>query len=193
MCGCPASGKSTWIKERFNEDTDAWCSRDKIRFSMVNEEEEYFSKENEVFDTWIYTIQAAIYDENIEYVTGRERDNNFKLEQLMLFYVQNEDSCKRIVEPLKGINKKFKKLSSIFDTTDVWKKLGEYTKSPNKTPKTDIISEDGKYKISVKKFGGSQLMSGSEQETRATLLSCIDYIDNEDDKSLINVKKNNKT
>lgn len=126
-----------------------------------------------------------IDDENIEYVTGRERDNNFKLEQLMLFYVQNEDSCKRIVEPLKGINKKFKKLSSIHDTTDVWRKLGEYTKSPNKTPKTDIISEDGKYKISVKKFGGSQLMSGSEQETRATLLSCIDYIDNEDDKSLL--------
>lgn len=126
-----------------------------------------------------------IDDENIEYVTGRKLNNNFKLEQLMLFYSQNEESCKRIVEPLKGINKKFKKLSTLYNTTDAWKEMGQYTRSPNRTPKTDIISEDGKYRISVKKFEGSQLMSGSEQETRATLLSCIDYINNEDDKLLL--------
>lgn len=124
-------------------------------------------------------------DENIEYVTGRERENNLKLEQLMLFYAQNEESCKRMSSPLSSIKSKIKKLSSENNATDDWKKLGKYIKAPNKTPKTDIISQDGKYKISLKKSGGAQLMSGSEWETRATLLSCIDYIKNDDDKELL--------
>ena len=47
MCGGPGSGKSTWIKKNlptFKGYTKV-VSRDEIRFSLVKEGEEYFSKE----------------------------------------------------------------------------------------------------------------------------------------------------
>ena len=64
MCGIPASGKSTWIqnyKTSIEGNTDV-VSRDQIRFSLVKEDEEYFSKEKEVFRTFIDTIKKDIAD-----------------------------------------------------------------------------------------------------------------------------------
>ena len=66
MSGIPGSGKSTWIKNRLNEDTDIWCSRDAVRFSMVKEDEEYFSHETKVFRTWINQICDALNNPNIK-------------------------------------------------------------------------------------------------------------------------------
>ena len=48
MVGFPASGKSTFLKKNCKEN-DIIVSRDAIRFSMVAEGEEYFSREKEVF------------------------------------------------------------------------------------------------------------------------------------------------
>lgn len=59
MCGIPGSGKSTWIKQNKIE-SDAVISRDVVRFSLVKEHEEYFSKETEVFYTFIDQINEAI-------------------------------------------------------------------------------------------------------------------------------------
>lgn len=62
MCGCPGSGKSTWVQEqikKMNVET-AWVSRDAIRFSMVAEDEEYFSKEDDVFRIFCETIQKEL-------------------------------------------------------------------------------------------------------------------------------------
>ena len=55
MSGVPGSGKSTWIQEHlsyFAEDMKV-ISRDAIRFSMVSEKENYFSKETEVFKEFV--------------------------------------------------------------------------------------------------------------------------------------------
>lgn len=124
--------------------------------------------------------------ENIELVTSKQLESNSKLEQLMLYYAQNEDSCKMLSEVLSNINSKLYKLPNVKTTTSEWKKLGNYKKEPNKTPKTDIISSDSKYRISVKKAKhGSQLMSGGECESRATLLSCIDLLNNDNDKKTL--------
>lgn len=66
LVGCPASGKTSWARQMenhaamFNEVFPAHVSRDDIRFKLVKENEEYFSKEKEVFNTFINTIQELI-------------------------------------------------------------------------------------------------------------------------------------
>ena len=59
LMGTPGSGKSTYLKERFSQPPMV-VSRDAIRFSMVKENEEYFSKEKEVFTEYIEQIRTAI-------------------------------------------------------------------------------------------------------------------------------------
>lgn len=59
LMGCPGSGKSTWITKHLDEHT-VWVSRDDVRFSMVSEDEEYFSKEKAVFKEFIRRINNAI-------------------------------------------------------------------------------------------------------------------------------------
>ena len=68
MCGVPGSGKSTWVKERMKihreQEESATCvSRDSIRFLMLKDGEDYFSREDEVFKTFIESINAAINSE----------------------------------------------------------------------------------------------------------------------------------
>ena len=59
MIGAPGSGKSTWIKN--NMPKEAVCiSRDKIRFSIVSETEQYFSKEKQVYKEFIHQINEAL-------------------------------------------------------------------------------------------------------------------------------------
>ena len=58
MCGIPGSGKSTWLKNHAGD--GVVVSRDVIRFSMVKEDEEYFSKENEVFAEFVRQINENL-------------------------------------------------------------------------------------------------------------------------------------
>lgn len=60
MCGIPGSGKSTYAKSFFNKNKDIYISRDQIRFSMIGEEEDYFSRENDVFKTFVNEINIAL-------------------------------------------------------------------------------------------------------------------------------------
>ena len=58
MMGAPGAGKSTFIKNSMTE-----CivvSRDKIRFSMVKENEPYFSKEKEVYKEFVRLINEHL-------------------------------------------------------------------------------------------------------------------------------------
>lgn len=58
MVGCPGSGKSTYAKKHFPK--ALYVSRDEIRFNLVKEDEEYFSKEDEVFTEFINTINLGL-------------------------------------------------------------------------------------------------------------------------------------
>lgn len=69
------------------------------------------------------------------------------------------------------------------DIQDTWKDDGDYTKYPDYTPKTDIISKNGR-KISVKKSDGAQAMSGGMNETAATLMTYSYLLDDETKKKI---------
>lgn len=62
MCGPPASGKTTWVKEHLTQ-SGIHISRDEIRFSMLKDEDEYFVCEKEVLKTFYSQLQEAINDE----------------------------------------------------------------------------------------------------------------------------------
>lgn len=63
MCGPAGSGKSTWIYKHATPGTSAHISRDRIRFSMVAEDQYYFSREKQVYMEFIRQIcRALAYD-----------------------------------------------------------------------------------------------------------------------------------
>lgn len=64
LSGPPASGKSTWVRSQLTKGSE-WISRDNVRFSIVKEDEEYFSHEDEVFDTFIAYINQSLEDPDI--------------------------------------------------------------------------------------------------------------------------------
>jgi predicted kinase len=63
--GIAGSGKSTWVKNRVAKSGGVWISRDAVRFSLLQPGDEYFSREDEVFDTYLQRIQEAIDNEDI--------------------------------------------------------------------------------------------------------------------------------
>ena len=72
LCGPPGSGKSTWAKSQIEKSLDKTkcviISRDEIRFSLISDEDEYFSKEDLVFETFIKEINKALQEKDSVYV-----------------------------------------------------------------------------------------------------------------------------
>lgn len=61
MCGAPASGKSWFAKNKLMKDYNwDYISRDEVRFSMIKDDEEYFSHENAVFNKFVEKIAIAL-------------------------------------------------------------------------------------------------------------------------------------
>lgn len=59
MMGVPGAGKSTFVANHIKKN-QIWVSRDTIRFNLVAEEEEYFSRETEVFNCFIKSINSYL-------------------------------------------------------------------------------------------------------------------------------------
>lgn len=59
LCGIPASTKTTWCRKNVPKDA-IYVSRDEIRFSMLKPNDQYFSKEKEVFDEFIKRIKDGL-------------------------------------------------------------------------------------------------------------------------------------
>lgn len=61
LCGCPGSGKSTWVRQRINTYGGYHISRDEIRFAILDERGgNYFNYENEVIRTFIARINELL-------------------------------------------------------------------------------------------------------------------------------------
>lgn len=90
MSGPSGAGKSYWVKDFIKDRPNAiWVSRDAVRFSMVSEDEEYFSKEKKVFKEWIRQIQEALDEDSEGWVIAdathlTERSRNKTLDALNL-------------------------------------------------------------------------------------------------------------
>lgn len=63
LCGPAGCGKTTWAFDFMQYDSDVrYVSRDAIRFSMISNEEEYFSHEKEVFRRFSDCIAQTLID-----------------------------------------------------------------------------------------------------------------------------------
>ena len=65
MCGPAGGGKSTWVREHAVADGCAVVSRDAVRFSMVKENEPYFSQEPNVYKKFCEIIHNKLADPGI--------------------------------------------------------------------------------------------------------------------------------
>lgn len=70
-CGVPGAGKTTFLKnaaknlkENYNLSVE-YVSRDEVRFSMLEESDDYFSKEKEVYKEFCNRIQKAIDNKDV--------------------------------------------------------------------------------------------------------------------------------
>ena len=66
MVGIPGSGKTWYAKNKLMQGPEwRYVSRDEVRFSLVSADEEYFSKEKEVFNQFVNTIKAAFEEDEV--------------------------------------------------------------------------------------------------------------------------------
>ena len=92
LVGVPSSGKSTWAKQQIKLNPDSsWISRDIVRFSMVKEDEEYFSRENEVFNEFIRCINEAITLHSYIYIDATHININSRNKVLNKLNLNNCD------------------------------------------------------------------------------------------------------
>lgn len=69
LCGPAGVGKSTWARKQV-ENCPYDCnvvSRDEIRFSLVKEDEDYFSKEDLVFKTFLDEIGKSVVEHTVTF------------------------------------------------------------------------------------------------------------------------------
>lgn len=69
LCGPAGVGKSTWVRKQV-ENCPYDCnvvSRDEIRFSLVKENEDYFSKEDLVFKTFLDEIGKSVAEHTVTF------------------------------------------------------------------------------------------------------------------------------
>lgn len=170
--------------------------------TKCREDNAYFPSATDVetIIVMLYNIVNAVdktFDEVAKDVTGVDVLPNTKQEQILNYVIMllntvlNEnvtedeklDFAKGVLANrgyISGIPNNIKQLKRFIEKsepTSHFKSLGNYQRNQKVAQKTDIVSDDGKYRISVKKGNdASQLMSGGERESLAVLMSALNYV-----------------
>ena len=84
LSGVPGSGKSTWAKEFIANENAVIVSRDAIRFSLVPENADYFSRENEVIACFYTQINDSLASGQYDYVIADATHNTIKARNQLL-------------------------------------------------------------------------------------------------------------
>ena len=106
LSGPAGVGKTTWVKKQIAEHGGIHISRDKVRFDMVSEDEDYFAREDEVFNEWIRQCQEAI-DEDVHkdiYIDATHISDRSRAKTINCLNI-NRDAvmliCVRVVVPIE--------------------------------------------------------------------------------------------
>ena len=134
-------------------------------------------------------INKESIDDFYNHYTGDNKIN----ELILQYYKDHKDQIDNIIKPIindkKLFNSSYYKLENNEKVSAWWVSSGGYNKTPNITPKTDIINTNGDCKISLKKFdpnkksNNSQLMSGGYNEMLATIKTALKKANVPDEKS----------
>ena len=99
MSGIPGSGKSTWARQQVAKNGGVWCSRDLIRFALLDEGDAYFGKEDDVFDSWISQIREALNNPEVEdiYIDATHISNRSRFKTLRRLPKENIEKITNVV------------------------------------------------------------------------------------------------
>ena len=156
FCGVPGSGKSTEARRMAGSLaarglTIEYISRDELRFNMISDESEYFSKEKEVFNKFVEKMNNSLNKNDCTIIDAThiskasrakilrrvENPNNVRL--LVLYLTTPLDVCMRQndlrtgrervpQEVIEGMAEQFEEPTEKefvgfgFDTIEVWEK-----------------------------------------------------------------------
>lgn len=99
LCGIPASGKSTWARKMLEKNRDwAYISRDEVRFTIIKEEDDYFSKEKQVFQKFVSQISSLLDNPEIPCVIADATHVNESSRSKLIHAI---NSCRKTKTPLK--------------------------------------------------------------------------------------------
>lgn len=69
LVGPPGCGKSTWAKKYIKSNPNGlYVSRDEVRYSFISDDDTYFAKEDEVFDTFCMRIGEGLVWKDCDYI-----------------------------------------------------------------------------------------------------------------------------
>lgn len=109
MIGVPGSGKDYWIDKHVNSFNGSVkvISRDKIRFDILREGEDYFSHEKEVFRKYAEEICNSLikYDiviANATHLNEKSRSKLFRAISKAVYYTEAEINAMMIKTPLRS-------------------------------------------------------------------------------------------
>ena len=169
MCGCPGSGKSYFLNQYFgNSSSVKIISRDVIRFSIIGNNDEYFSKESLVFSKFCKAIREAFNEYDIVVADAthlNERSRNKLLNSLGKDFLKDKlINCIYMDVPLKvALERNAKREGLSLVPEDAIKRMYESAYRPNygeryEYNKIYIVNEKGGISLVQKGVKGWQFI-----------------------------------